>query len=101
VWVPAGIFLLGTGHVGMGVLELCWGGLVVVGVSDYVIRPRLVGGHGTMPALLTFAALFGGVEVFGLEGLIVGPLIMSVSFAVLRIFAQDAEERRALRERHT
>ena len=40
--------------------------------------------------LFTFAALFGGVEVFGLAGLILGPLIMSVSFAILRIFAQDA-----------
>lgn len=100
VWVPAGIFLLATGHLGMGVLELVWGSLVVVGASDYVIRPRLVGGHGTMPPLFTFAALFGGVEVFGLPGLILGPLIMSVSFAILRIFAQDAEERRALGERH-
>jgi predicted PurR-regulated permease PerM len=100
VWVPAGVFLLATGHPAMGVLELCWGGLVVVGVSDYVIRPRLVGGHGTMPPLLTFIALFGGVEVFGLAGLILGPMTMSVSFAVLGIFAQEAAERRALGQRH-
>jgi predicted PurR-regulated permease PerM len=100
VWVPAGIFLMATGHPVMGILELCWGGLVVVGVSDYLIRPRLVGAHGTMPPLLTFAALFGGVEVFGLEGLLVAPLIMSVSFALLKIFAKDAEERRVLGERH-
>ena len=45
-----------------------------------------------MPTLLTFAALFGGVEVFGLTGLIVGPLIMSVSYAILRIFADDAAQ---------
>ena len=100
VWVPVGIFLLATGHPAMGVLELVWGGLVVVGASDYIIRPRLVGGHGTMPPLFTFAALFGGVEVFGLSGLILGPLIVAVSFAILRIFAQDAEERRARGERH-
>jgi predicted PurR-regulated permease PerM len=100
VWVPAGIFLIATGHPGMGVLELIWGSVVVVGIPDYIIRPRLVGGHGTMPPLLTFAALFGGVEVFGLPGLILGPLIMSVSYVVLKIFAQDAEERRARGERH-
>jgi predicted PurR-regulated permease PerM len=100
VWVPAGIFLIATGHPGMGILELCWGTVVVVGVSDYIIRPRLVGAHGSMPALLTFAALFGGVEVFGLAGLLMAPLIMSVSFALLRIFAKDAEERRVLGERH-
>jgi predicted PurR-regulated permease PerM len=100
VWVPAGLFLIGTGHPGMGALELVWGSLVVVGASDYIIRPRLVGGHGTMPALMTFAALFGGVEVFGLAGLILGPLAMSLSFAILRIFAQESAERRASGELH-
>jgi predicted PurR-regulated permease PerM len=94
VWVPLGIFLILTGHPGMGVLQLVWGGLVVVGVSDYVIRPALVGRHSAMPALLTFAALFGGVEAFGLIGLILGPLMMALSFSLLRLFAHDAEAQR-------
>lgn len=100
VWVPAGVFLISTGHAGMGIALLIWGGVVVVGVSDYVIRPRLVGGDGDMPVLVTFAALFGGVEVFGLSGLLLGPLIVSVSFAILRIFAREAVEQRAQGERH-
>jgi predicted PurR-regulated permease PerM len=89
VWVPAGVFLLGTGHLVSGVLELIYGGVVVVGFSDYVLRPRLVGRHGEMPALLTFVSLFGGVEVFGLIGLILGPLLMSISVALLRIYAME------------
>jgi predicted PurR-regulated permease PerM len=95
VWVPTGIFLIATGHVGMGVLLLVWGSLVVVGASDYLIRPMLVGGHNRMPALLTFAALFGGVEAFGLIGLILGPLVMALSLSVLRMFADDAVKLRA------
>jgi len=94
VWLPAGVFLVATGHPAMGTLELVWSLVLVIGVSDYVIRPRLVGRGGEMPALLTFASFFGGVEVFGLAGLIVGPLVMSVAYAVLRIFALDAAERR-------
>ena len=89
VWVPAGVFLLGTGHLGRGVLELIYGGAIVVGFSDYILRPRLVGGHGEMPALLTFVSLFGGVEVFGLIGLILGPLLMSIAVALLRIYANE------------
>jgi predicted PurR-regulated permease PerM len=96
VWVPAGVVLIATGHLGRGVLELAWGLAVIVCVSDYIIRPRLVGGEGTMPALITFAALFGGVEVFGLKGLILGPVLMSLAVAVLRIYAEEAE---ALRRR--
>jgi predicted PurR-regulated permease PerM len=74
VWVPTGIFLIATGHPAMGALELAWGGLMVVGASDYIIRPALV----------------GGVEAFGLVGLVLGPLVMALSFSVLRIFADDA-----------
>jgi predicted PurR-regulated permease PerM len=95
VWVPVGIWLVATGHPGMGTLLFVWGTLVVVGVSDYVIRPALIGRHGTMPALLTFAALFGGVEAFGLIGLILGPLVMALSISVLRMFAHDAAQRTA------
>jgi predicted PurR-regulated permease PerM len=95
VWVPAGIFQLANGHPVGGVVELVWGLLVIVGVSDYVIRPRLVGGEGETPALVTFIALFGGVEVFGLKGLILGPVVMSLGIAVLRIYATEVRARRS------
>jgi predicted PurR-regulated permease PerM len=66
----------------------------VVGFSDYVIRPRLVGDEA-MPAVLTFIALFGGLEVMGLPGLIVGPVVMALAVAVLRLYAHEARSRRA------
>lgn len=90
VWVPAGIYLIATGHPAMGAAELVWGAVVVVGVCDYVIRPRLVGDE-TMPALLVFLALFGGVEVMGLRGLVIGPVVMALAVAVLRLYAREAE----------
>jgi predicted PurR-regulated permease PerM len=92
VWVPAGIYLFADAHFGRGVVELVWGALIVVGLSDYVIRPRLVGGS-ELPALLAFVALFGGVKAFGLPGLIMGPVLMSVSIAVLRLYAHEGRRR--------
>ena len=94
IWVPAGIVLLLTHHALGGVIELAWGGLVIVGVSDYVIRPRLVGGETDTPAIVTFAALFGGVEAFGLKGLILGPMLLSLALAVLKLYAREAQGRR-------
>lgn len=86
VWVPAGIYFIATGHVARGVVNLVASAFFVIGFCDYVLRPRLVGSE-SMPALLTFAALFGGVEAFhGLIGLIVGPLVMSLAVAVLRLY---------------
>jgi len=88
VWVPVGIALVLGGHPGRGVLELSWGIVIVVGVSDYVIRPRLVGDDRT-PALITLVALFGGLEAFGLSGIIVGPVLMALAIAVLRLYARE------------
>jgi predicted PurR-regulated permease PerM len=94
VWVPAGLYLFASGHPAKAIIELAWGALIVVGFSDYVIRPRLVGDEA-MPALLVFIALFGGLEVLGLSGLIVGPVVMSLAVAVLRLYAREEEARRS------
>jgi len=94
VWVPVGIFLVLTGHVAGGITEIVWGAATIVGISDYVIRPRLVGDE-MIPTLITFIALFGGVEVLGLKGLVTGPVVMSVAVAILRIYVREA---RAARE---
>ena len=94
VWVPAGIVLIVVGHPAAGIFELVWGGLLVVAFSDYYVRPRLVGGESEMPSLVTFAALFGGVEVFGLKGLVLGPVLMSLAVAVLRLYATETRLRR-------
>ena len=95
VWLPVGIALILTGHTGRGILQLAWGAVIVGLVSDYVIRPRLVGGGARLPSLATFAALLGGVQVMGLKGLIAGPVLMSLAFAVLRLYATEARKRRA------
>jgi predicted PurR-regulated permease PerM len=84
VWIPVGIYLFATGHHGMAIAEWVWGAVVVVGFSDYVIRPRLVGDE-EMPALLVFIALFGGLEVFGLSGLIAGPVLIAHAVATIRL----------------
>lgn len=89
VWVPVGIALLLWGHPAAGIFELLWGALVVGVLCDYVIRPRLVGRGGHIPTLLTFIALFGGVEVFGVLGLIIGPVVAAVALALLRTYDRE------------
>jgi predicted PurR-regulated permease PerM len=89
IWVPAGVLLIAAGHPVAGIFELSWGALVVGVFSDYFLRPKLVGGKGHIPTLLTFISLFGGVEVFGLMGLVLGPVIASVALAVLRTYDRE------------
>ena len=96
VWVPAGLYLFAIGHPAKGVIELAWGALFVVGLSDYLIRPRLVGDEA-MPALMVFIALFGGLEVLGLRGLIVGPVLMALAVAVLRLYSAQRKQQHSER----
>jgi predicted PurR-regulated permease PerM len=90
IWVPAGLYLFASAQPARAVVELLWGALIVVGFSDYVIRPRLVG-DSAMPALLVFVGLFGGLEAFGLSGLILGPVIMGLAVTVLRLYAREGQ----------
>jgi predicted PurR-regulated permease PerM len=90
VWVPVGLYLIYIGKPWWGVFVFAWGALIVMAVSDYVVRPRLVGSKGQGHPLLMLIALLGGIEVFGLGGLIVGPVLMSLFLAIVRIYEREA-----------
>ena len=84
VWVPAVVWLLATGSYGTGIFLLVWG--IVVSVSDNILRPLVVGGQTNQNGLLVFLSLLGGTAVFGPSGLFLGPLVVSMTVAVLRVF---------------
>jgi predicted PurR-regulated permease PerM len=90
VWVPAAFYSIATHHVAGGLFIAVWGALVVMAATDYVIRPFLVGSRGQTHPLLTLVSLIGGLAVFGLPGLIAGPVIVSLFVAIARIYERDA-----------
>jgi predicted PurR-regulated permease PerM len=90
VIVPIALGEFLSGDAVSGIVVLAWSMVFVVGICDYVIRPRLVRGETKLPALYTFAALFGGVGTFGLKGLILGPVLVSMALAVLRIYGDES-----------
>jgi predicted PurR-regulated permease PerM len=94
VWVPAAIVLIAGGRTGAGIFLLAWGVFVLTAIPDYVIRPRLVGRDAGLPALFTFVALIGGAAVLGLKGLILGPVLMTMAMAVLRLYREEARASR-------
>jgi len=94
VWVPAVLYLVFTGQTAWAVGLLLWCALVV-GNADNVLRPLLIGGKAGMPLPLLIVGILGGLFAYGLMGLILGPLILTVLLFVLaeshRAVA-DAEE---------
>jgi predicted PurR-regulated permease PerM len=89
VWFPIAIVLMATGHLYKGIGVMLWGGLVVVFVADYLLRPKLVGTRIKMNDLLVFVAIFGGIEAFGILGLVLGPIAVAVLLSLLRIYQRE------------
>lgn len=91
VWVPMSAWLIVEGHPVKGVFLIVYGVVIITSLADYVIRPRIVGVRGHGHPLLTLIALLGGIEVFGLAGLIVAPIAMSVFVAAFRIYEREVK----------
>lgn len=91
VWAPAAIAMFSSGHWGKGLFLVLWG-VFVIGMSDNFIRPWVVSGRTELSTLLVFFALLGGLNAFGLIGLIAGPLVFSL---VLTLYSLLKEMRSA------
>lgn len=84
VWLPAGAYLLLQGNVTWGIFLLAWGALVV-GSADQFLRPLLSGKRAGLSIPLMMLGSLGGLAAFGLMGLILGPLILAISLALLEM----------------
>ncbi|WP_340524649.1 AI-2E family transporter [Cupriavidus necator] len=93
IWVPIGVWLLITDHTVAGIGLLLWG---ATGVSwiDNVVRPLVISGATKIPFLLVMFGVLGGLAAFGLIGLFIGPVILSVLLAVWREWLEGQTEQR-------
>ena len=89
IWAPAAINLIVQGHLGAGILlaVIC---SVIVGVVDNVVRPWVIGGRTEMGGLVVFISVLGGISVFGLLGVVVGPIVVATAASLLDLYAPSA-----------
>ncbi|WP_394658785.1 AI-2E family transporter [uncultured Novosphingobium sp.] len=81
IWVPVAIYLLVTGaYVKGAIMIFC--GVFIIGLVDNLLRPILVGRDTRMPDFVVLIATLSGLELFGLTGFIVGPVIAALFIAV-------------------
>jgi predicted PurR-regulated permease PerM len=85
VWAPAAIYLFATGHWIKSIFLVAWGALVI-GMIDNVLRPRLVGKRAKLHELIIFFSVLGGLQVFGVLGLFVGPVVAAIALALVEVF---------------
>jgi predicted PurR-regulated permease PerM len=88
VWVPAAIMLASNGAWGRALVMAGWGGGVVA-MSDNFVRPWIVGQQTNANPLLVFFALLGGARLFGLAGLFIGPVALSVTSVLFKFWSKE------------
>jgi len=85
VWLPASIILIMQGSVGAGAGLMVFCGLIV-GSLDNVLRPILVGKDTKMHELMIFFGTLGGILMFGIAGIFIGPLIASLFITIWELY---------------
>ena len=86
VWLPVALYLLATGATGSGIGLIVYG-VVVIGLTDNLLRPLLVGKDIRMPDYLVLVSTIGGIAVFGINGFVIGPVIAAMFLSAWDIFA--------------
>jgi predicted PurR-regulated permease PerM len=84
VWVPAALYLVITGAWGKAIILTVWGALVIGSVDNF-LRPKLVGEKTRLHELLIFFSVLGGLQVFGVIGLVLGPVVVAITIALLDV----------------
>ncbi len=91
VWVPCAGWLAVQGHWGAAIGLTIWGA-GVVGVLDNVVRTYVLQSDAGLHPLLAFVSVLGALQVMGLWGIFVGPIVASCFTALLQIFNQELRE---------
>jgi predicted PurR-regulated permease PerM len=91
IWLPAAAWLGFQGHWGKAVLVLviCGG---VASLADNIVRPLLLRNRTRLNDLLLFISILGGLDVFGLLGLVAGPTIVAAALGVFRVYMTHRDE---------
>lgn len=91
VWLPLSIYLMTTGHWIKAVLLIVWGALVVSTIDNF-LRPKLIRNQTKLHELFVFFSVLGGISVFGLLGIVLGPVVLAITLGLLQTFRPSITE---------
>ncbi len=88
VWFPASVFLLVKGEYFNGIGLILWG-ILIVGTIDNLIRPKLTSTLGKIHPVTVLLGVFIGIKEWGVIGIVIGPLIISVLIILIKMFREE------------
>jgi predicted PurR-regulated permease PerM len=88
VWAPGAVYLAATGHWTRAIILAVFGTAVISTVDNF-LRPRLVGDRVGLSELVMFFSLLGGLQVFGVLGIVLGPVLFAIAGAILDVLSDE------------
>lgn len=85
VFIPAAIYLFLKGRIAAGIFFIVFY-VILSGCVEYLFKPKLVGERVKMHTLIVFLSIIGGLKLFGILGIIYGPLIMTAFLTLSDIY---------------
>ena len=96
VWAPVALFEIVNGNYAKGIILAVWCGLATIVIDD-IVRPAVARGHVQLHTLAIALSIIGGTRAFGIVGVVLGPLIISLLLAILQEFRRTVALDRAMR----
>jgi len=88
VWVPAGIIELINHNVLGGIFIFVFGFFMVAGIDNF-LKPKIISGKANIHPIVALIGVLGGLKVFGLFGMIIGPVIAALFITMAEFFYED------------
>jgi predicted PurR-regulated permease PerM len=92
VWLPIDIYLfiigITTGVYWPAIVLLLYGSLIVSTI-DNILKPKIVGQRANIHPLIVLFGILGGIQLFGIPGLLIGPLVLTVFDLVIEIYKES------------
>lgn len=91
VFIPAAIFLFLQGRIAAGIFFLVFY-IILSGGIEYLFKPKLVGQRVRMHTLIVFLSIIGGLKLFGILGIIYGPLVVTAFLTLAEIYQASYQQ---------
>ncbi|HEV7967137.1 MAG TPA: AI-2E family transporter [Candidatus Acidoferrales bacterium] len=86
VWIPGALWLFSTGHAVRALILIAICGALGATI-DNILRPMLLGGRASLNGLLVFISVLGGIAVFGVLGVVLGPIVVATTVGMLDVYS--------------
>ena len=91
IWGPAAIYLLIKGEIISAIILILYFGSILSFYMDGILKNQLIGKKTKITPVVSLLGIFGGIKLFGIIGIVVGPLILSLFILIYKLYREEKD----------